>query len=340
MTFYYGSEPTVNVGDRLLQNDLIDVGGQQHIPRRCPFCRTAVARPWILAPDRFHGRTQLYHLFRCSSCSIVWLADPPAFQEMGEHYGSSYDDLIATAGEGVREGWREPIETLMHYESGGDLLDLGCSTGSFLTSIKGGGWKLYGIEMSERAAKRAQDNSEARVFVGDVLDAPFAPASFDAITCFHVLEHMYRPDKVLQKVWEWLKPGGVFVVYIPNIDSAGARIFKSYWYGLELPRHLYHFSPASLCRMTRDAGFKELSITTHRALFFEYSSYYVASDLMRRFSISHRPLATAPVPSLLWKIARKAFRMAVLPFVTKLTSVVGGGEIIHGIFRKEDSVDS
>ena len=81
--------------------------------------------------------------------------------------------------------------------------------------------------------------------------APFQPNTFDAITCFDVLEHMHHPREVLVKVREWLKPGGVFYTFLPNIDSAESRIFRSYWCGLELPRHLYHFSPSSLGKASR-----------------------------------------------------------------------------------------
>ena len=73
-----------------------------------------------------------------------------------------------------------------------------------------------------------------------------ARESFDVITCFDVLEHLYEPRRVMAKVGEWLKPGGIFYVLVPNVDAAEARVFGSYWHGLELPRHLFHYSPASL----------------------------------------------------------------------------------------------
>ena len=53
---------------------------------------------------------------------------------------------------------------------------------------------------------------------------------------------------------EWLKPGGIFYVLVPNVDSAEARVFRSYWHGLEMPRHLFHYSPASLKFLAESAG--------------------------------------------------------------------------------------
>ena len=164
---------------------------------------------------------------------------------MGEHYGPDYDRSVAAAGKSP-DRWRGRVETLTQYKAGGSILDLGCSSGGFLSALKNPAWKLYGIEMSDEVAQRAHDDTGADVFVGDILDAPYPAGSFDAITCFHVFEHLYQPREILAKVSHWLKPGGIFYAMMPNIDSAGARIFKSYWYALELPRHLYHFSPISL----------------------------------------------------------------------------------------------
>ena len=77
--------------------------------------------------------------------------------------------------------------------------------------------------------------SGLEVFLGDILDALFAPTSFDAITCFHAFEHLDRHREVLANVFERLRPGGIFYTMVPNIDSGGSPIFKSYWYALELP---------------------------------------------------------------------------------------------------------
>ena len=140
--------------------------------------------------------------------------------------------------------------------------------------MKSPSWKLYGIEMSDEVASRAESATGGQVFVGDILDAPYAPNSFDVITCFHVFEHLYDPRAVLQKAAEWLKPGGIFYAMMPNIDSAGGRIFGSYWYALELPRHLFHFSPKSLGNMANSLGLEQVSLVTDREVFIEKSVHY------------------------------------------------------------------
>jgi 2-polyprenyl-3-methyl-5-hydroxy-6-metoxy-1,4-benzoquinol methylase len=289
--------------------------------------------PFLSAPDRFHGRQQIYQLVRCPSCELVWLEDPPPPEQVGEHYGPDYDRSVAAAGDSP-ERWTRRVRTIAQYKNGGSLLDLGCSSGGFLQSMAGPSWKLDGIEMSESVARSAGAASGAQVFAGDILDASFAPASFDVVTCFHVFEHLYEPQAVLQKVAEWLKPGGIFYVNVPNIDSAGARIFRSYWYALELPRHLFHFSPVSLGSVARAAGLETVSLTTERELFFEKSVRYCFDSLFRRAGRPRVPLAKSADPGLLFRAVRKLFRLTALPAINGIGALAGDGESIHGIFRK------
>jgi SAM-dependent methyltransferase len=301
----------------------------------CCFCGRNGTENWLAAPDRFHGRTELYQLARCPACSLVWLQNPPLPDEMSEHYGLDYDRAIVGGGEDPKH-WTSKRAVILRHKQGGAILDLGCSSGGFLSSVRGSSWKLYGIEMSEKVAQKARVNCGAEVFVGDILHAPFALRSFDAITCFHVFEHLYQPREVLAKVSEWLKPGGIFYAIMPNIDSAGGRIFGTYWYALELPRHLYHFSPKSLRNIGESVGLEAVSITTDREVFIENSTRYILDDALRKLGISRMPLAKAKAAGIPFRAVRKGFRMTLLPILNGLASLAGDGESIHDVFRKSE----
>jgi SAM-dependent methyltransferase len=304
---------------------------------QCPICGAGSPRNWMVAPDRFHGRVAIYRLIRCRSCSLVWLDNPPKPEDLAQHYGSDYDDFIASRGEaGIQARWRGPGSVLSRYKTAGSILDIGCSSGGFLASIKGPSWKLHGIEISEAMASRARKRTGAEIFVGDVLEASFDPEAFDAITCFNLLEHTYQPRAVLDTVWKWLAPGGVFIAYLPNIDSGGARVFQSYWYALEVPRHLFHFSPKSLFYLASLAGFQDIAITTHRETFLELSARYIIDEGLRRVGLSRTPAAQTKPPGLPCRAARKLFRLTALPVLNKMVGVAGPGEIIHAVFRKPE----
>ena len=302
----------------------------------CPICSCDESVPWLEAPDRFHLRNTIYRLVRCPSCSLVWLQDPPAPKEMPYHYGADYHRCITTSGEAdlVRR-WRAPRDRVLSMIKGGALLDIGCSSGAFLQTLKGEAWELYGIEISPDEAREAEAKTGARVFVGDILDARFSPGSFDLITCFHVLEHVHRVKEVVDRVWEWLKPGGILYVLVPNIEALEAHIFRSYWYGLELPRHLYHFCPSSLERLLASFGFDEILLRTSADCYVEKSIRYVLDDVAAKLGALRTPLATsdgtAGVP---WRVIRKAIRLGFLWPFRQLAAVAGRGSAIEAAFRK------
>ncbi|MFI5092217.1 MAG: class I SAM-dependent methyltransferase [Candidatus Acidiferrales bacterium] len=256
---------------------------------------------------------------------------------MHQHYTDAYDRLISAAGQTSPQRWRDRKAALTQHKQSGVLLDMGCSSGAFLESLKDEPWKLYGIEMSAESARTAETRSGAQVFVGDILNAPFPRESFDVISCFDVLEHLYEPRRVLARVGEWLKPGGILYVLVPNVDSAEARVFGSYWHGLELPRHLFHYSPASLKFLAQLAGLREVSLETRRNPAVGTSLHYVWDDVFRAVGIQQTPVAYQAEASLPWRAARKLVRMTALRFLLALAPLAGGGESIHAIFRKDTS---
>ena len=304
----------------------------------CPVCGRLEAYRWLAAPDRFHGRREIYTLLRCPACSLVWLSHPPQPDEMYQHYTEAYDRLISAAGEGSPQRWRDRNAALATHKQSGALLDLGCSSGAFLQTLRGRNWDLHGIEMSEQSAKIAQEKTGAKIFVGKILEAEFPTNSFDVITCFDVFEHLYEPWRVMERIGKWLKPGGIFYVLVPNIDSAEGRIFGSYWHGLELPRHLFHYSPESLEFLAKSVGLTRLSLETRRNPAVGTSLRYVWDDLFRAVGMHPTPVAYRPEAGLPWRAARKVVRSTILRALLALAPLVGGGESIHAIFRKDANV--
>jgi SAM-dependent methyltransferase len=321
-------EPDVN-GGREAKTNL-----SEHSQELCLICGQKGAKDRLQAPDRLHGRQKNYVLLHCPSCSLVWQGSPPQPDEMHLHYTDAYHKLISTGGDSL-DRWRDRKATIELHKRSGALLDLGCSSGAFLGVMKGPAWRLSGVEMSSECARRAKVKTGAHVFVGDILDAHFPPESFDVITCFDVLEHVYEPFRVMIKVREWLKPGGVFYVQVPNIDSAESRVFGTYWHGLELPRHISHFSPASLRNLGRSAGLEEALLVTQRNSAVGISLRYMWDDFFRAIGIRRTPVVYRNAASLPWRAARKLTRITVLRLLLMLAPLAGGGEAIQAIFRKK-----
>lgn len=317
-------------------NPLVNATGESSWqPETCPICGSGKVLDLLVASDRFHLRKEMYRLVRCQSCSGVWLASPPKPEEMGRHYTEDYHNAIVAAGEGsAASRWKDQVKLISQYKPGGAILDTGCSSGGFLSTMKGSAWELYGIEMEESTAERARATTGAKVFVGDAVEAPFLPASFDVITCFDVLEHVYSPREFLTKVREWLKPGGIFYAMMPNIDSWEARLFGTHWFGLELPRHLSHFSPRSLRYLMTELGFEEVCVKTPPVSYIERSAGYVCSSLLEKLGFSPTPQAKPKPLSLPSKMVRKGLRLALVAPLAHVASLAGAGPCVEVVFRR------
>lgn len=303
----------------------------------CPTCESGKVGLYLTSRDWFNAGKEVYELLRCSNCGFVWLHNPPPPDEMSRHYGAAYHGAVTASGEGGgATRWRIPLRRLLQYKSGGNILDVGCSSGAFLSCLDTGRWTLFGIEIAAEVADRAKELTGATVFAGDVLAAPFRPESFDAITCFHFLEHVYEPGQVLLRFFEWLKPGGVLYIAVPNIESWEARIFRQYWFGLELPRHLSHFSSLSLQLIARSAGFEIEEIGTPPSSYAQESIRYVWAAFAER--LGHRPNAWAParrdsVPLGL-RVLRKGFRLSLLEAFRQSSALAGKAAQLETVLRR------
>jgi SAM-dependent methyltransferase len=76
----------------------------------------------------------------------------------------------------------------------------------------------------------------------------------------NALEHLYYPVEAINKIYKILKKEGLLIVNLPNYNSFGRHIFKGNWMALQIPRHLYHFSPKILSKIFKIAGFRKIRV--------------------------------------------------------------------------------
>ncbi len=155
-------------------------------------------------------------------------------------------------------------EGVVNFIEEGRLLDVGCSSGVFLSEMKSLGWRAKGIEPSEKASRHAKEKLSLDVACSDI-DSYQAKEKFDVITMRMVLEHVYSPSKILKKVNSMLKDGGTLVLIVPDFSGFESWLYGKYAYTLQVPNHLFHFTPKTIRKYLRKAGFKGSVKTYHHS---------------------------------------------------------------------------
>jgi SAM-dependent methyltransferase len=147
----------------------------------------------------------------------------------------------------------------------GSLLEIGCGSGARLAGLALEGWQVLGQEVDPHSADHATSRYGVSVLVGDLQSLGLEAESFNCILMNHVLEHLHDPVGTLQECHRLLKPNGLLVVVTPNVRSLGLQVFGPCWRGLEPPRHIHLFQPATLARVARLAGFDTFETFTSMA---------------------------------------------------------------------------
>jgi len=145
------------------------------------------------------------------------------------------------------------------------MLEIGCASGSFLHGMALKGWDVEGLEFSEKAV-HAVRTLGYKIYRNTLETAPDPVRSYDLIVGWMVFEHLHNPVLALQKFHRWIRNGGWLVLSLPNAGSLEFKIFKDRWYALQLPNHLYHYTPVTLQRLFSREGWRIVKIFHQRTL--------------------------------------------------------------------------
>jgi 2-polyprenyl-3-methyl-5-hydroxy-6-metoxy-1,4-benzoquinol methylase len=153
----------------------------------------------------------------------------------------------------------------------GRALDIGVGDGEFLEHLAGAGWEVEGTDYSPEAARITGARLGGKtIHVGSFEDLDLGGPSFDLITFWDVLEHLYRPLNALRNARGLLNEGGALIVSVPNLASLESRVLGRRWPHLDVPRHLSHFTPATLEKLILAAGFRTCMETTSYRILTEH----------------------------------------------------------------------
>jgi 2-polyprenyl-3-methyl-5-hydroxy-6-metoxy-1,4-benzoquinol methylase len=232
--------------------------------KSCPLCGSENISVFLKATD--HLLTfESFDIFKCCSCGFLFTQDVPDADEIGKYYHSQ--DYVSHSD--TRKGLMNKLyhfgRTIMLKKKyrmvnkvvkGKNLLDIGCGTGYFPAFMKRKGYDVTGVETDQKARAFAEKEFGIRVYSPADFINHKLEGKFDVITLWHVLEHLDDFNLYLEKMLEQLSPGGSLVIALPNCSSLDARHYKASWAGYDVPRHLWHFTPATLKILAENHGLK------------------------------------------------------------------------------------
>jgi 2-polyprenyl-3-methyl-5-hydroxy-6-metoxy-1,4-benzoquinol methylase len=222
--------------------------------RICPACNGAQSA-YLLSKS---GGTYVV----CSGCEMVFTN--PAFKDsvLIEYYTANHSvqsEIVASD----QPFYRNLYETGLRHISANsspaetsarNILDVGCSSGSFLNIAREQGWKTFGLELNSAEIKAAIGAGH-HVLQTTIDQASFAER-FEAITLWDVFEHIKDGFSFLSSTRRLLAPGGIVFIQSPSRDALAARIMREHCNMFDGLEHVNLYGERQLSVLAERAGFK------------------------------------------------------------------------------------
>jgi 2-polyprenyl-3-methyl-5-hydroxy-6-metoxy-1,4-benzoquinol methylase len=237
----------------------------------CPACGSTIGRLYLAGcRDLLCGVEGEWSIQECSSCGLLFTIPRSDEAQAATFYPSDYPgyhpvDGVKPSGLFSILKWMSSLPYRIRFGAPElrpvpfghkRFLDVGCGGGALLRDMQALGWSCFGIDLSDQSIKssreRAPRASVRKALLNDLVEESF----YDLIVLSHVLEHLPNPMSSLEQCLRLLRPGGKLLVVVPNIASAEARLFGRSWLGLEIPRHLIHFTERTARNVIERAGFQ------------------------------------------------------------------------------------
>lgn len=231
----------------------------------CRLCEETGSEPILAVRDWRYGLTEArFRIVRCRRCGLAYLNPRPVPDDIGLFYPIKYyerrvDGSDASGGDPIPPG---PAAAGLRPDAmrerralcgtGERVLDVGCADGGFLQYMSEDGWEVLGVEVSPEAAAWGGADRGVTIINSPLTEADLPREHFDVVTFWASLEHVHEPLAYLEVARRVLRRGGRAIILLQNFASPTVR--RLHW-GLDPPRHLYHFTPSTLTQALRRTGF-------------------------------------------------------------------------------------
>lgn len=192
-------------------------------------------------PDRIH-----YKILKCQKCGLIFsspILKPSRITEFYTESVCSYDEQVPYLIKAYMKEFQR-IEPFLPKNP--KILEIGCGNGFFLEALRKKGIKdLFGVEASSKMVSEATPYFKNRIIKDVFKQKQFPDNNFDAVLCFHTLDHIVDPNRFIKLVKKVLKPGGFILFVVHNTDSIFAKLFGEKWPIFDI-EHIFLFNKNTL----------------------------------------------------------------------------------------------
>lgn len=231
---------------------------------KCLVCGSDSFEPFLVCKD-YTVSQENFNIVSCKSCGFKFTNPRPENSVIGDYYKAEEYVSHSNTTKGVvnklyhsvrNYTLKQKLKLISSYVSRGTMLDYGSGTGMFLNVCKNDGWETYGMEPDDNARKMSIEKGLDVFSDKNKVSDRIADKKFNAITLWHVLEHVTDMEATLSFFKSKLNNDGVLIIAVPNHVSYDAQYYKEFWAAYDVPRHLHHFDINSMTSLVEKAGFK------------------------------------------------------------------------------------
>jgi len=289
----------------------------------CPICNNLPKVLYSGLSDRFYPEIPgIYNLKQCPNCKLIFIDPQPSEKELFSHYPEYYGvyktlfkkhdkkfaiiKLVAKAY--FKYGKSGPLlkflllpfylklSHLPFYVENGKLLEVGCGTGNRMLIFKELGWEVRGLEINQKVARVAQNNTGCKIYVSPLEEADLPEDYFDVVYLNNVFEHLKDPNKALQKIKDTLKENGELIIVIPSEDALLFKLFKQDFFPLDVPRYLFTYNKMNISKLFSQHDFRVKKIN------YSYSLSSLTSSIAFKLNKTVDAFSFFDKIRLLWAI--------------------------------------
>lgn len=233
----------------------------------------------LTGSDRIYNLPGTFTLMRCNTCDLMRTNPRPTQDTIKFYYPKNYQPYVKSKINKPDLPLGNTHKILLHLQEKilrtytrviphvkpGRMLEIGCASGNYLYRMASMGWEVSGIEFSEEAGNEARKLGYP-IHIGPIESAPEPNEKYNLITAWMVIEHVHEPVKTLMRLASWCAPDAWIVVSIPDVSTFWHKLVKNRSFDLQLPTHLFHYTPKIIEKVLSASGFETERIFYQKTL--------------------------------------------------------------------------